>query len=152
MKRNSTKVGEPIPDEDHVVRYRKRDIWKMVEGRNFDPDIFESKRHPQAGISVNWLEYYGNDEKASLQEIRCSTTYGGIKTTGGFLKLKVEDIRRIGTELSVESLRVIYDGRCPNWSHAEVHPPGVTTFNALALCANSRGTVLRVPSLADHLG
>ena len=60
MKRNSTKVGEPIPDEDHVVRYRKRDIWKMMEGRNFDPDIFESRRHPQAGISVNWLEYYGN--------------------------------------------------------------------------------------------
>ena len=146
MTKNNSKVGEPIPDEDHIVRYRKRDIWKMADRKDFDPDIFESKRHPQAGISVNWLEYYGDDEKTSLQKIRRSTTYCGIKTSGGFLKLRVGDIRKIGAELSVENLRVVYDGRCPNWSHAEIHPPGVTTFNALALCANSRGTVLQVPS------
>lgn len=149
MRRNSARVGDPIPDDDHIVRYRKKDIWEMARKKDFDPEIFESKTYPNAGVSVNWLEYYCGDEWASLKKIRKSTTYSGIRTSGGFLKLRVSDLKKISSELPAGNLRVVYDGKDPNWSHAEVQPPGATTFNALALCANHHGTVLRVPVLDD---
>lgn len=149
MRRNRTRVGDPIPDEDHLVRYRRKDIWEMMNKKNVDPEIFESKTYPNAGISANWLEFYGEDEQVSLKKIRKSTTYGGIRSSGGFLKLRVSALMKITSELAAGNLRVVYDGKEPNWSHVEIQPPGATTFNALALCANRHGTVLRVPSLED---
>lgn len=140
--------GNPIRDEHHVVRYRKKDIWEMMgsDPPSVDPEIFESGSHPDKGISVNWLEYFGDNEQVSIRKVRKTMTYKNIKPTGGFLKLNVGDLRRVGREFYAADLSIIFsESPPPNISHADINPPGATTFNALALCAEHHGTVLPVP-------
>ena len=148
MEGNSISYGDSLPDSEHVARYCKRSTWEIESGSVFtvDPDAFISGSNPDGGISVNWMEYFGRDERESLQKIRDTSTYGGIKASGKYLKLNVGDIKKVGLEAAQTNLRTIYVGKKPNVSHAEIVPPGGAVFTALALCAERHGTLLDVPS------
>ena len=148
MQPPSPDSENPILNEHHVVRYRKKDIWEMMgaDPPSVDPEIFENGKYPKKPISANWLEHFGTNEQVSIRKVRKTMTYGNIQPSGGFLKLNVGDIRRVGREFYAADLSIIYsENPPPNTSHADIYPPGATTFNALALCAEQHGTVLPVP-------
>ena len=59
--------GPPLPDQDHVARYGK----PSAMGTDGLPKVaaFEL-RERDSSLSVNWIEYFGEDRETSLQEIR----------------------------------------------------------------------------------
>ena len=147
MKEDKIKNGDLLTEKEHVVRYCRRGTWEREYGSEFtvEPGAFISGSNPDGGISVNWLEYFGKDERVSLQRIRDTSTYRGIRESGKFLKLNVGDIRKVGLEAIQVNLKVVYVGAPPNVSHAEIYPSGSPVFTALALCAERHGTLLDVP-------
>ena len=100
MEEGNVKYGDCLSDEQHVVRYCRKNTWKQEREGRFviEPDAFISGSHPDKGISVHWLEYFDKNERLSLKRIRETTTYGGINEYGKYLKLNVGDIRKIGLE------------------------------------------------------
>lgn len=59
--------GPPLPDQDHVARYCK----PSAMGTDGLPKVaaFEL-RERDPSLSVNWIEYFGEDRETSIQEIR----------------------------------------------------------------------------------
>lgn len=141
--------GDLIPDEEHVVRYCRKNKWKKKNGEGYEikADAFRSGSDPTADISVNWLGYFGNDEAVSLNKVCETTTYRGINESGVFLKLNTTEIRKIFVESLGRPLATKYRPGCNNKnpSHAEICPSGDAVFKALALHAESHGTVIKVP-------
>ena len=97
MSSHSLRNEEPIPDNDHVVRYCQEGKWKQRQGDGvvIYQDAFESENHPELGISVNWLEYWKCSEKEALRRIVNTSGHQGMRPEGRFLKLKSQDIREL---------------------------------------------------------
>ena len=62
-------IGDELPDDAHVVRYVKSS-WISDEDGSIDGEAFRLKPN-ESGLSVNWLEWFGNCTKAQqLNEVR----------------------------------------------------------------------------------
>lgn len=62
-------IGDELPDDAHVVRYVKSS-WISDEDDSIDGEAFRLKPN-ESGLSVNWLEWFGNCTKAQqLNEVR----------------------------------------------------------------------------------
>lgn len=62
-------IGDELPDDAHVVRYVKP-TWISDEDGSIDGEAFRLKLN-ESGLSVNWLEWFGNCTKAQqLNEVR----------------------------------------------------------------------------------
>ena len=62
-------IGDELPDDAHVVRYVKSS-WISDEDGSVDGQAFRLKSN-ESGLSVNWLEWFGNCTKAQqLNEVR----------------------------------------------------------------------------------
>lgn len=149
MSKGNVKYGDRLSDEQHVVRYCRKNTWKQRHDGEITikPSAFRSGTHPDKGISAFWLEYFGRNERYSLKRIRKTSTYQGFDEYGKFVKLNVGDIKKVGLEQIGVHLKAVYTGRPPNNSHTDICPPGPAIFNALALCAERHGTLLDVPVL-----
>jgi len=111
-----------------------------------DPGAFESKRYPLDDISVNWLEFFGQDLENSLLRIRKTHSHQNLQQTGRFIKLNVGKIKEFGREhKTTVHFSIYHSERKPNVSHASIHPPGKASFSALALCSERHGELLKVP-------
>ena len=142
------KPGDPIPDDEYIVRYCRKYSWerRLSGGYKVKTKAFRSGSDPDGGISVNWLGRFGKNEEISLKKVCETTTYGGINSDGVFLKFNTRDIRKISIESLPGSLGTIFCPDKPNESHAEIRPSGDAVFKALALHAESHGSLLEVPS------
>lgn len=63
-------TGDPLPNEDHIVRYVKP---SSIDEGEVDGSEFRLRpnRPDDTGVSVNWLDYYRDlDKPAQLTEIR----------------------------------------------------------------------------------
>jgi len=59
--------GTSLPHQDHVARYCK----PSAMGTDGLPKVAASElRERDSSLSVNWIEYFGKDREASIQEIR----------------------------------------------------------------------------------
>ena len=83
-------TGDPIPDDDHVVRYVKP---SEVNGAVVNGAAF-CLRTGESGLSVNWLEVLnGTDADKQLNEVRRLSRLQ-LKNNGRFAKLNVGKTKR----------------------------------------------------------
>ena len=62
-------IENELPDDAHVVRYVKSS-WINDENGSIDGEAFRLRPN-DSGVSVNWLEWFGNFTKAQqLNEVR----------------------------------------------------------------------------------
>lgn len=130
-------IGDPLPNEDHIVRYVKPSSIDdgQVDGSEFRlrPD-----RPDDVGVSVNWLEYYLNQDKlAQLSEIRRVSRLSRRKN-GRYAELNVGTvIAHLAAE--IEGVGILHapvdeeDGLEADPSHSEITglPPGDSDQAAL---------------------
>lgn len=140
-------MPNPIPNDDHIVRYLNKEKWCPRDRSGLQPSAFGDEARSDTGVSANWLEYYyRDDESKSLAKI--DKTCGlETKESGRFLKLNVGKIKKAIGETNPPAA-VIHDGdhHESNKSHAEIRPYIEAVFTALFLCAERHGEYLRVPS------
>ena len=144
MPKASFIPNKPIPDTFHVLRYVSKTKWCPPTPPMFPPSTFISERNPDDGISVFCLEYFQTDESNAVKRICETATHRNIKRNGRFLKIPVNEIRKIKTE-SQNSLQVIYTGSCPNKSHSDIIPPDRIAIAALCIYARKSKELLEVP-------
>ena len=94
-------TGDDLPDEDHVVHYVKP--GGVFEDGTINGSVFQlrAKRLDETGVSVNWLEWFRELNKADqLAEIR---------------RLARVDLRKNGrfAELNVGAVKAHVRGRVP---------------------------------------
>lgn len=78
-------IEDTVPEQDHVIRYVKP---SLVHDNKVNGGAF-TLRKDEEGLSVNWLEAFGNDDQTdSVNEIRnlCRIS---LASTGKFAKLNL---------------------------------------------------------------
>ena len=148
MSKHSLKKGDPIPDDEYVVRYCQEGTWTIEReiGYVFFQEAFESERFPDEGVSVNWFGYWRGGDEHALRRILETTGHKGMRQEGRFLRLKSDDIRKLGLESSNNHLNVYYHPRGENKSHSEILPPGDEARIALRVHVEQAPCVMEFPS------
>lgn len=146
MSTNGPKVGDPIPATDHVIRYCSKNKWCPQNGLRFPPSTFQPAEIPDQDVSVNWLEYYVEDDaETRFKKAAIDCGHGNKRESGRFLKLNVEDIFNAARDKHNVKPKVLYSGHCENLSHADISLSNDPTYASLCLCADEYGEVLPVP-------
>ena len=98
---------DDLPDDDRIVRYVKP---SMVQ-EDGHPDGSEFRLRPgrpdDIGLSVNWLEAFGQDKNHQLAEVRRLSRLT-LRPSGRFAEMNVGTIKRKAAE-ELETLRVVHD-------------------------------------------
>ena len=129
--------GDDLPEMDHVVRYVKPSMILedgIVDGSEF---CLRATRPDETGVSVNWLEAFGDKRVRQLGEVRRLFRLD-VRPSGRFAELKVETILLAVAE-KIDTLRLVHDpldadnGFDADPSHAEIIglPPGESERAAL---------------------
>lgn len=130
-------TDDPLPNEDHIVRYVKP---SSIDDGEVDGSEFRLRPHrpDETGVSVNWLEYYRDQDKAAqLSEIRRVYRLSR-KKNGRFAELNVGAVcSHVAAEL--EEIGVMHssldakEGFEADPSHSEITglPPGDSDQAAL---------------------
>ena len=139
-------MNEWLPDRDHVARYVKPTLVGRdgsVDGSAF---MLRAGSTAEAGLSVNWMEVFGEDIEHQLSEVRrlCRLTRS---RNGKFATLVVGEMKDVARE--IVELRAVHapleaDGEFPeDLSHAEIkglpHPEDErsrTVGDAIATCVS----------------
>ena len=132
------KRGSELPVNDHVMRYVSPNRLRRDENHNvigFLPQAF-SLRENETSLSVNWLEYFGQDLKISGKQSVLT-----FRSSLQLSKSSVFGIARVGKvkELSQRSgkpVRVVYDPTRSNRSHSlikVVQPEDQALLEAMAV-------------------
>lgn len=96
--------GDPLPDDDHVVRYVRPGL---IDGEAVDGDAFQ-RREGEPAPSINWLDCFRNQPKEhQLREVRRLFRLQ-VRPKGRFAELNVGQTRRhLANKL--EAIRFIED-------------------------------------------
>ena len=122
-------IGQDLLDTDNVIRYVR---GTLVDDGRVDGSAF-LRRENESGLSVNWLEYFGDRTKLQqLDEVRPLVRLT-LRRSGRFAELNVgETLERISERL--DSVRFVHrplpadDNYEADPSHSEIEglPPGDT--------------------------
>ena len=122
--------GDDLPQGDNIVRYVKPSMIQEDGAADGSDFRLRQDRPDERGLSVNWLEAFGEDEAQQLDEVRrlCRLT---LKSTGRFARMNIGTVLRVVSE-ELDTLRIIHDPLEANQdfdadpSHAEMRglPPG----------------------------
>ncbi len=122
--------GDDLPPGDHIVRYVKPSM--IQEDGTTDGSDFRLRpnKPDEKGLSVNWLEAFGNDKVHQLSEARrlCRLT---LRPSGRFAEMNIGTVLRVASE-ELKTLRIVHDPLEADQdfdadpSHAEMRglPPG----------------------------
>lgn len=135
-------AGDPLPDDDHVVRYCRP---AQVSSHGLPlPEAFEL-RTDEAYLSVNWLEYFQeSDLTAAVQRVReaFQTKRFRIGRRGLFAVLDIGDAKTAVYDRFELSLRFEHAPSRDDPSHAAILGYGFSDFAVaveLAALAGSQG-------------
>jgi hypothetical protein len=107
---------DPIPMEDHVVRYCKRQT--IGERGNVLFEAFQP-RESESFLSVNWPEYVGSSRRRQLKEIRLALSQKlGLGKTAKLAILGVGDVIAKVTEQ--RALSVLHQPEEEDQSHSGI--------------------------------
>lgn len=121
--------GDPLPEEDRVVRYLSATL--LIDGEFADGAGF-CLRRGETGLSVNWLEVLASGGADPLSEVRRLSRLR-LRKSGRFAELRVGDVLRTVNE-ELDSLRILHDpleaaeGFAADPSHSQIAglPPADT--------------------------
>lgn len=121
--------GDPLPEEDRVVRYLSATL--LIDGEFADGAGFCLWRG-ETGLSVNWLEVLASGGADPLSEVRRLSRLR-LRKSGRFAELRVGDVLRTVNE-ELDSLRILHDpleaaeGFAADPSHSQIAglPPADT--------------------------
>ena len=131
-------IGDDLPDDDHIVRYVKATSIRedgTVDGSEFR---LRPNRPDDTGVSVQWLECYGEMPKDDqLARVR-SVSRLSLKRKARFAELNAGQVKRHVSE-ELEAMQIVHwpleaEGAYPaDPSHAEITglPPGDSDHAAL---------------------
>lgn len=96
-------IGDPIPDDDHVVRYVRPGL--IDEGKVDGGAFVRAATH--SALSVNWLEFFGgSDHEGQMDKVRRLVRLG-LARHGRFAKLNVGKTKQYVSVCALEaSLKV----------------------------------------------
>ena len=117
-----------LPDDHHIVRHVGSS--KIKKGK-VEASAFELRPN-EAGVSVNWLEYYSGLGKADqLSKIRRSSGLS-LKKSGRFAELNVGRVRQRLVDEGFEKISIVHSPLCKNPSHSEIRglPDANSAFDA----------------------
>lgn len=116
--------GKELPSNSHVVRYVKPSMIRedgSVVAMEF---CLRPNRADKKGISVNWLEVFGESKKIQLSKVRRLYRLN-IRRTGRFAEINVGELLRNVIPM-LKTIRVVHDpldaegGFESDPSHAEI--------------------------------
>lgn len=124
------KKGNPIDDEDHVVRHVPfQRLARDSNGVTFGilAAALEVRPQDNHALSVNWLEFYDGTHKdcivATVRAFRARRAMEGSKVgpQSGFAVAKVGRVKQIGND-SDRRLRIVFSPSKGNPSHSLIQP------------------------------
>ena len=99
--------GDDLPPDDQIVRYVKPSM--IQEDGTPDGTDFRLRhdRPDEVGLSVNWLEVFGQDKTHQLTEVRrlCRLS---LRHAGRFAEMNVGTVKRKVAE-ELDTLRIVHD-------------------------------------------
>ena len=110
-------TGDELPDDDHLIRYVKP---SLVDKDTVDGGAF-CLRENEIGLSVNWLEVFGDDKNFQINEVRKLCNFE-IRKTGRFAELNVGTTKQYIFENSTITSREIGIVEAPMGSGADSDP------------------------------
>lgn len=112
-----------IPDTDHVMRYvawgrLRKDANNNVLG--ILAEAFKLRSSDNGALSVNWLEHFGGDKNAQIQE--SVATFHRTLKVGGNSRFGVGNVGKIKEicELYDNKIRVVHEPETDNQSHSAI--------------------------------
>lgn len=130
-------IGDELPGDAHVVRYVKSS-WIDDEDGSIDGEAFRLKPN-ESGLSVNWLEWFGNCNKAQqLNEVRWLSRLE-MRKSGCLAELNVGTTNQHVIELTATALHFVHKPLAAEGiyeadsSHSEITglPPGDALSGAM---------------------
>lgn len=146
----SLKKGNPLDDEDHVIRHVPfQRLAKDSDDVAFGILAAALEVRPQDSqrLSVNWLEYYGGTHRdcvvATVRAFRASRVAEGstVGRKSGFAVAKVGRVRQIGND-NDRRLRIVFSPSKGNPSHSLIQPLLAEETALLEALANEAFTEL----------
>ena len=100
--------GDPIPDDDHIVRYVKPTGIGANGSINGSEFRLRPERPDDTGVSVNWLECFRSLSRVGQLAAVRQLFRLSVKATGRFAELNVGRVRRHLAE-ELPNLSVVED-------------------------------------------